>query len=223
MDKASRKRLLPSVDELMSQSKMKKGVIHGLKDAHRRLKDVNFSDVSTKELGMLSEEELVSWLIAKLGFYKSVSLFSAVNMIPNSVTAKQRIHLICKFCVIPESEFKDVEPLLQAIDERNVNPTVATFQDPLVLAPPVNQCYDCNHHLTFNHLTQVKCYTLSGANDITKVTLRCKGCGISYNYAHFGDKGDLGFRYYPTRRQYVEVSDTVYFHRQLLELQCALA
>ena len=32
------------------------------------MKDTDFVDVSRHDLGMLSEEELVCWLVAKLGF-----------------------------------------------------------------------------------------------------------------------------------------------------------
>ena len=108
---------------------------------------------------------------------------------------------------------------------RKTDPGVAVFEDPLVLAPPVHHCYDCDGHLTCNHITTVKCYTCTGARQSTKVTLRCKRCGISYNYAQFGDKSGLGFRYYPTRRKYVEESQTqcIFTDMQLLELQCSLA
>lgn len=223
MDKSSRKRLLPSVDELIKQSKQRKGVISVLRDAHKRMKDTDFVDVSGHDLEMLSEEELVCWLVVKLGFQKAVKLFSALNFISRSVPAKQRIEIICNLCDIPESEYKGMEALLYAIDEQHVDPAVHAFEGPLILAPLVSHCYDCNRLLTYNHVATVKCYTLSGAKRISKVTLRCKGCAITYNYAQFGDKSKLGFRYYPSKRKYVEVSDTVYFDRQLLELQCGLA
>lgn len=223
MEKKSRKRFLPSVDELVQQSKRKKGMLSGVRDAYTRMKNTEFVDVSRHDVGMLSEDELACWLVAKLGFLKTIKLFSAVNMVPESVTAKQRSEIVCQCCGISESEYDELKSLLDAICEKNIDPGVAVFEDPLVLAPPVHHCYDCDGHLTCNHITTVKCYTCTGARQSTKVTLRCKGCGISYNYAQFGDKSGLGFRYYPTRRKYVEVSDTVYFHRQLLELQCSLA
>ena len=71
MEKLSRKRLLPSVDELVKQSKRRKGMLSGLRDAHTRMKDTDFVDVSRHDLGMLSEEELVCWLVAKLWFSKN--------------------------------------------------------------------------------------------------------------------------------------------------------
>ena len=47
-------------------------------------------------------------------------------------------------------------------------------------------------------------------------------CTIMGRYAHYGNLRD-GFKYYPDKRDLVEVSDTVYFDRQLLQLQCSLA
>ena len=129
---------LPSVDELVKQSKRRKGLLSGLRDAHTRMKDTDFVDVSRHDLGMLSEEELVCWLVAKLDFLKTIKLFSAVNMVPDSVTAKQRLEMICKCCGIPESKYDEMGPLLDVIDEHNVDPGVAAFEDPLVLAPPVS-------------------------------------------------------------------------------------
>ena len=128
-------------------------MLSGLRDAHTRMKDTDFVDVSRHDLGMLSEEELVCWLVAKLGFLKTIKLFSAVNMVPDSVTAKQRLEITCKCCGIPESKYDEMGPLLDAIDEHNVDPGVVAFEDPLVLAPPVSHCYDCNHRLTCNHVS----------------------------------------------------------------------
>ena len=99
-----------------------------------------------------------------------VKLFSCVNMNPHSVPATQRIQFICKYCEIPECEYEEMESLLGGIDEQHVDPEVAAFEDPLVLAPPISHCYDCNHRLTYNHATSVKCYTLTGAKQISKVT-----------------------------------------------------
>lgn len=187
-------------------------MLSGLRDAHTRMKDTDFVDISRHDVGTLSEDELACWLVSKLGFLKTVKLFSAVNMVPDSVTAKQKLEIICQYCGIPESEYDVMGPLLDAIVLKNVDPEAAAVEDPLVLAPPISHCYDCDRRLTCNHVTMVKCYTCTGAKQSTKVTLRCKGCGISYNYAQFGDKRGLGFRYYPMKRKYVEVSDTVYFH-----------
>ena len=79
-------------------------------------------------------------------------------------------------------------------------------------------CFQCDIIL----LIQVKCYTLDGYKDGTKSTLRCRQCNISYNYSQFCDKVETGFRFYPEQRSFVEVSDTVFFSRELLEFQCCM-
>ena len=159
-------------------------MLSGLRDAHTQMKDTDFGVVSHHDLAMLSEDELV----CLVSYLKTINLLSAVNMVPDSVTAKQRLEIICECCGIPETEYDAVGALLDAIGEQNIDPAgVAAVEDPLVLAPPVSHCYDCNRRLTCNHVATVKCYTCTGAKQSTKVTLRCKGCGISYNYAQFGD------------------------------------
>lgn len=69
---------------------------------------------------------------------------------------------------------------------------------------------------------QVKCYTLDGYCEGIKFTLRCRECNLGYNYSQFGNKSD-GFRFYPEERKFIEVSDTVFFSREMLEFQCSLA
>ena len=59
-------------------------------------------------------------------FLKTVK-FSAVNMVPDSVTAKERLGIICQCCGIPESEYDEMRPLLDAICEKNIDPGVSVF------------------------------------------------------------------------------------------------
>ncbi|XP_064393011.1 uncharacterized protein LOC135340449 isoform X3 [Halichondria panicea] len=94
---------------------------------------------------------------------------------------------------------------------------------PPLLTPPTNTCFDCDRPLVSNHSCHIKCYSLNGFVRGRKCTLRCKACNITYNYAHFGNKSENGFRMYSQTQTYVEVSDTVYFSRDLLEWQCSLA
>ena len=93
-----------------------------------------------------------------------------------------------------------------------------------ILAPPVDCCYGCEQPLVANNSCQVKCYTNNGVATGRKFTLRCVHCNLYYNnYAQFGNKRDKGFRFYPTEQSFVEVSDSTYLHRELLEFQCCLA
>ena len=86
-----------------------------------------------------------------------------------------------------------------------------------------NTVANCDQNLVLNHVTDIKIYSLAGVEAGRKVTLRCKRCKLSYNYSQFGNKHDLGFKHYPEPRKYIEVSDQVYFDRDLHEFQCSLA
>ena len=132
---------------------------------------------------------------------------------------KQRSNIIASDCNISIDEVSSLVNLLQDCCCDGFCDTDTT----VVLTPPAVQCLDCERTLVTNHVTKVRCYTCTGASFATKITLRCKHCSISYNYSQFGKKSENGFRYYPVMQEYVEASDTVFVHRQLLEMQCCLA
>ncbi len=62
-------------------------------------------------------------------------------------------------------------------------------------------------------------------NTLKGFTLRCKKCSILFNYViMYGNKEATGFQFHHSEREYdIEVSDTLYFERRLLEWQCSLA
>ena len=93
----------------------------------------------------------------------------------------------------------------------------------LVLAPPTDECFECESKLSVNHTSLVKVYSLETTTMARKVTLRCKKCNLYYNISMYGNKSDDGFCYYDTPQNYIEVSDTVCFQRKLVEFQCSLA
>ena len=45
--------------------------------------------------------------------------------------------------------------------------------------------------------------TTVGVKKGSKITLRCIDCQLMYNYSMFGNKRELGFRYYPEARKIV--------------------
>ena len=69
----------------------------------------------------------------------------------------------------------------------------------------------------------VQCFSTSGFEHAMKITLRCLHCGLFYNYAQFGNKREVGFRFYQEPREYIEANDAVFFHRKLFQFQCSLA
>ena len=96
---------------------------------------------------------------------------------------------------------------------------VACFsaREDVILSPPVHRSYECQQYLSPYYSCQVRCYTRTGAMHDRKFTLRCTR-KLLYNYAQYGNKHELGFRYYPFQRDFVEASGTTYMERNLLEL-----
>ena len=84
------------------------------------------------------------------------------------------------------------------------------------LCPPTSSCYQCASPLVKNHECSIRYYSTEGLRTGVKVTLRCKKCSITYNYAQDGDKGRSGFKLYPEQRPAVEVSDTLFFDRRIV-------
>ena len=91
-----------------------------------------------------------------------------------------------------------------------------------VLAPPTSSCLRCTKSLTWGHVREVTAYSMNGVTKTKKHTLRCKPCNLMYRFAHNGNLTN-SFTYHPEGRHLVEVSDTVYVARKLLQLQCSLA
>ena len=71
-----------------------------------------------------------------------------------------------------------------------------------LLGPPTCTCYECGSSLVKYHECCVRCYSTSGFEFANKSTLHCLNCSQFYNYAQFGSKRKLGFRFYPEPREY---------------------
>ena len=80
-----------------------------------------------------------------------------------------------------------------------------------VLGPPTSMCYKCSCDLVQYHQCHVRCFSTSGFEHAMKITLRCLHCGLFYNYAQFGNKREVGFRFYQEPREYIEANDAVFF------------
>ena len=197
-----------------------KTVLSNFNDMYTSIITTNLCELQSRKLNKLPENAKMCWLTAKFGLPSISKLCIALKSVPQSLTGSQRVQAIAEYSGLAE---KDVVELEEFITSQCPVTLSDLPEPPSILAPPVGQCYDCDGSLVSNHSTQVKCYTTSGAKFATKITLRCRKCCITYNYAHFGNKDELGFRHYPVAQPYVEVSDTIYFDRTVLELQCSLA
>lgn len=197
---------LPSFDDMLAASKRRKTSALGFRQAIETLTHVDVTDLKSEDF---SESSILSWLYAKYDT-AAVDKLRALRGIHTDIQLTELFNLDIK-----REDALEIFSLLKPRSEH--------YDVPLVLSPPTNCCYDCGNNLVSNHSSRVKVYSLKGFKIATKFTLRCKPCNIYYNYATFGNKHELGFRYYPIMRNYIEASDCVYFERKVLDLQCSLA
>ena len=143
----------------------------------------------------LTENAKVCWLTAKFGLPYIAKLFIALKSLPQPLTGGQRVEAIAKYSGSAEKDVVVLEEFIIGQCPVTLSAFLPAPQDmPSILALLVSQCYDCDGKLVSN---QVKCYTTSGAKFATKITLQCRKCSMTYNYAHFGNKNELGFWHYP--------------------------
>ena len=196
-----------------------------LKDSIESLKLNNIGAFSSKKLSKLSEGDKLACLILRYGFKVVCMCASGLTQLPTSLPRSYLLNLLSQGTDLSTS---DVAALCDMLKDHCSTLLATTMWPnatdlPKVIAPGVDECIQCGSNLVSYHSCGVTCYTLHGPTKFTKVSLRCQGCGILYNYSKFGNKHETGFRFYPNQREYVEVSDTVFFERSLLELQCCLA
>ena len=210
---------LPSLDSVFHQNKANK--THLLQ---------GFSQVSqvdlqheTCDLNGVPENALkVCWVIAKFSIEVVMKVTQCQLLLPSGLTENQRKHVIASRAGISVDDatfigefVRDQCPsLMRASMSQNSHK---------ILGPPTSVCYECGSNLVQYHQCSVRCFSTSGFENSQKITLRCTNCSLFYNYAQFGNKRKLGFRFYPEPRDYIEANDAVLIHRKLLELQCSLA
>lgn len=216
----SRKRKLPA--DLQEAEALLQSTSSARRTATEAYKSLQALDLSHSEgvpqAEALSPDALTIWLIAKFGITEVQKMASILTALPETLTPSQKVRYFKQL----SGRESDSDFLCTIIQRSSL--TAGTYNhDVKVVAPPVKQCNKCAANLTENHHCRVKLYTLTGMHEAEKVTLRCLKCKLSYNYDKWGDKNENGFRYYPEQRQFVEVNDTTYFQRQLLDLQCSLA
>ena len=224
---AGKKRKLPrDLSEAEVLVRTEKLSISTITAARASLSEVTLSDIGVAPLRSLSPEEFMAWLVARFGVKESKKICSVAASIPPTLTSAQRDRYIQKHLGSgPSTEATSVCSLVseECCSLTDLQVSNSTSLPQLILAPPVKQCLRCDGNLVENHHCVVKVYRMTSFMEADKVTLRCRKCRITYNYAMWGDKHTNGFIYYGTPREFVEVTDTAYMDRKLLELQCSLA
>jgi len=118
-----------------------------------------------------------------------VNVCKGLKAVPVTVTDAQWLKFIQEI-----SDINDEKVIMPVIFITEACPgliAMFTFQDfPLILAPPITHCYDCEQWLVSSHTCQVRCFTTEGLKAAMKVTLWRKNCKLAYNYCQFG-RGDV--------------------------------
>ena len=214
--------LLPSLEDLRSDAKRYRTTSKNVHDSFRSLSEVNLFDLPPGNLAKITNDQKLFWLISKYSFSVIAKMCSVIKSLPSVLTEQQKATIIQE--QLPELSPETIKKILSFITfELSDVIGFFTVNEVVILAPPVDCCYECQQMLSPYNSCQVRCFTRTGAVHGYKFTLRCVRCKLLYNYDQFGNKHELGFRYYPVQRNFVEASDTAYMERSLLELQCSLA
>ena len=220
---SSRKRsrqALPSLDTLLVEAQQAEKHFTECKRGFETITNTRLIEFGRQRLQHLGEKEKTCWFFASYPASTVAAVCSTLRAIEGETTELQRSQLLAQHLGLPPAEASSLGDFI----ERECSSLVDLFAPQhKVLAPPVNICYECHERLVANHRCQVRFYSPTGVSSAEKITLRCTTCSLFYNYAHYGNKRVRGFRYYSAERAAVEVSDTTYFDRRLLELQCSLA
>ena len=224
--KAKRPRLdltLPSLDSVARERERSKACAREVSDHFEALSTIQLQDTSAGRQKKVTESAKICWLLAKYSIETVGKVCRSISSLPIGMTELQQCTAIAEEGGITNAEATFLEDFVK----EQCPSLLRVFNDenecPLVLGPPTSVCYDCGSDLVSYHQCQVKYYTTLGVRKAKKVTLRCIECQLLYNYAQFGNKHILGFRYYPEEHRIVEATDAVYFQRELLEFQCSLA
>ena len=222
MSTKRKKSLLPSLEDLQSDAKRHRATSKNVHDSYKSLSEVDLFGLPPGNLGKLTNDEKICWLISQYSFTVVAKVCSFLKCLPSALTEQQKISIIQE--ELPVLSAESIKKMLSFITSE-LSDAIACFsaRDDVILSPPVDRCYECQQLLSPYNSCQVRCYTRTGAMHGHKFTLRCTRCKLLYNYAQYGNKHELGFRYYPFQRGFVEASDTTYMERNLLELQCSLA
>lgn len=196
-----------------------------VKKAFSLLKEINvFSSSKSTKVTM---DQVLCILINKFGWSAISTIASVVNSLPEVLTETQFSAFLERKCTERGVDLSGQSANMHEIAELLQNECrqfVSSFEkELLVLAPPLAECPTCSTRLVVYHDCTTRVYEMDGVITLPKITLRCIGCKLYFGYSQFGNKKPLGFRYYENERPYIEVTDTVFVNRKLLEFQCSLA
>ena len=188
--KAKRRRLLPSIESVSLERERSKARASEVVHHFEALSSIELQDVLPRRQKNVTESARVCWLMCKVLHKFQRHKFQRCNALAeqSGITTEDATFL--------QAFVKDQCPSLLRIFGGFSDESECT----LVLGPPTCVCYECGSNLVSYHQCQVRYYTTVG---VKKGSLRCIDCQLMYNYSMFGNKRELGFRYYPEARKIV--------------------
>ena len=153
------------IDDFLLERKRKKQISSIMNEYCDKLKDIKAEEVSGKE------ENVATWLVSKYGFHSVAKAIECYHRLPVILNETERQRLI-------NEEVSVVAEIIQLVER--VCPSLLVVQQPtsddekIILTPPVNECIECGHVLTLNHICSVKVYSLEKSSKAQKITLLSK-------------------------------------------------
>lgn len=209
-------------------SKERKRKRDQIEDALHVLRSSTLQDLSSFEFS--KSDDLIAILCVKFGWKTVFVLGRLLTRLPQVIRAniEQRI--------LAGSYFPEIEKMVTLDELHAVNDVLSKCQEfidfsyeksvvaisenakiPLhrILFPPTTVCMTCGWNLQIqSQPANVTIFEKDKPLPGIKFTLKCRNCNCHYGYSMYGN-GDEGYRFYETRRPYIESSNVTLVSRGL--------
>ena len=223
--RARKSTFLLDLDGMEAQRVADKQTVKDVLNCYEQMRKMTLQCVDVRRLEKVNDEVKLSWVMAKYGVVAVLKVMVAMRVTPETLTAAQAQKCVCS--MVAGSEETDTVTIYQFLSNcctRAVEQVASCMRmDAEVMGPPTKECCGCGRQLVSYLTSNVRLYTCTGVKKIDKVALQCKQCRLIFNPTQFGNKHEVGLQFYPGEPAIIEVTDTIYFQRSLLEWQCCLA
>lgn len=198
----------------------------------------SMSTQEMRDLDLENSDEIITLLCAKFGWKTLLLIGQLVSKLPLIISRQIEKQIISSSIVelsktITLDELHLVKLLLARCTdflefsyEKSLAAMSISACIPLqrILYPPTTICYSCGSNLQLQNQrpARIAVFEKEGPVPGIKFTLRCRPCNLNYGFSMFGN-GDNGYRFYKTRRPYIESSNVTYLARGLCLEQIYLA
>ena len=178
MSTKRKKSLLPSLEDLQSDAKRHRTTSKNIHDSYKLLSEVDLFGLPPGNLGKLTNDEKICWLISQYSFAVVAKVCSFIKCLPSALT--ENFHHSYKKNY-PRYRLKVAIKKMLSFITSELSDAVACFsaREDVILSPPVDHCYECQQLLSPYNSCQVRCYTRTGAMHGRKFTLRCTSIQIA--------------------------------------------